>query len=433
MSMQQAAGNRATQAYLARSGLIGSAAARRAGAGARRGGILARQEVQPKAVEFLQIGSPSALILPGDSPCATKVSAVDNDFDGLGVPMPAEDDGNAQAVVVESHADEPLTVLTVRRGASATLARQQQSGDAGGGGSAPAQSAPAQAAPAPIDPCDLAPIPASGISQFERDVRDGKRTIQGVVLDPETTEIIGYYQNLGTGVWRMVDREGAQADGGEPGVEAPLLDPIDFIPSPGAVVKGVGVIGKVGLKVLGKFTAKKAGSGLLRVSAITLPRLRKVSLALFKAAEKEAAEKAAQTAAKAATNVVAYGSTDLAKKAIAFRLAKKITSARNVAVFEYVENGVSKTFTMASERGVGHSERLIATELVEKQGIDPKNVRRIYSELEPCLAPGGYCKAFIGQNFPNAAVTWSFEYGVTQESRQAGVQALLKAVAGIFK
>jgi hypothetical protein len=112
-------------------------------------------------------------------------------------------------------------------------------------------------------------------------VRDGKKKIDGVVLDPETDEIIGYYQSLGTGTWKIVDREGELVDGGEPGVEAPLLDPIDFIPTPGAVVKGAAVIGKVGLKVLGKFTAKEAGSGLLKMSAVALPRLRRTSLQLF--------------------------------------------------------------------------------------------------------------------------------------------------------
>ena len=114
-------------------------------------------------------------------------------------------------------------------------------------------------------------------------MRDGKRQITGVILDPETEEVIGYYHNLGGGVWRAVDREGGIVEGGEPGVEAPLLDPIDFIPTPGAVVKGAAVVGKISLKVFGKFTAKKSGQGLLSMAAVTLracaPRRRPCSAA----------------------------------------------------------------------------------------------------------------------------------------------------------
>jgi hypothetical protein len=235
----------------------------------------------------------------------------------------------------------------------------------------------------------------------------------------------------------MVDREGKQVDGGEPGVEAPLLDPIDFVPTPGAVAKGAVVIGKIGLKAFGKFTAKKAGAGLLNVAPRALPILRGTSIAVFKRgaegeAKAAAAVAAAKAAAKAATGQVAYGSTDLAQKAIAFRIAKQITTARNIAVFEYVEGGVVKTVEMASERGVGHSERLIAKQL-ERKAVDPKTVTRIYSELEPCVSYGGYCKTFIGKTFPNALVSHSFEYGATEESRRAGVEALRNAVAALFK
>jgi hypothetical protein len=144
----------------------------------------------------------------------------------------------------------------------------------------------------------------------------------------------------------------------------------------------------------------------------------------------QAVDKSAATAAKA-SGPVAYGSTDLGKTAIEFRKAHDITSARNVSVFEYTENGVKKTLAMASERGAGHAERLIAKKL-EEAGIDPKNVTRIYSELEPCVAPGGYCKPFIDRTFPNASVSWSFEYGATQASRAAGVDALKKALQSIF-
>ena len=128
-------------------------------------------------------------------------------------------------------------------------------------------------------------------------------------------------------------------------------------------------------------------------------------------------------------NEVDYGGNDLSQTAIDYRQANNIYSAKNVAVFEYVEDGVTKTITMTSERGVGHAERLIANEL-RNRGISPSQVTRIYSELEPCSVAGGYCKRFIADTFPQAKVTYSFPYG-DSASRAAGVQALRDAVSKI--
>lgn len=78
----------------------------------------------------------------------------------------------------------------------------------------------------------------------------------------------------------------------------------------------------------------------------------------------------------------------------------------------------------ASERGVGHAERIIAKEL-ESMGIKPNQVTRIYSELEPCQSPGGYCNDFIRRNYQDAEVTFTFDYkpGDTQSSVE-----MLKAI-----
>jgi len=126
---------------------------------------------------------------------------------------------------------------------------------------------------------------------------------------------------------------------------------------------------------------------------------------------------------------VSYGSSDLGQEAILFRRQSSVFSARNVAVYEYrTADGSLQTIARFSERGVGHSERIAARDLAA-MGIDPRNVTRIYSELEPCGAPGGYCKRFISQMFPQAEVTYSFEYGDTKASRQAGIDALRHALA----
>ena len=75
----------------------------------------------------------------------------------------------------------------------------------------------------------------------------------------------------------------------------------------------------------------------------------------------------------------------------------------------------------------GHAERLIALEL-ESMGVAPSQVSRIYSELQPCSVPGGYCGNFIAQKFPQATVTYSFPYGETKASRAEGIGALKAAV-----
>jgi hypothetical protein len=131
------------------------------------------------------------------------------------------------------------------------------------------------------------------------------------------------------------------------------------------------------------------------------------------------------------TGRVGYGTTDLGKATIEYRRLHDIKSARNVAVFEYVQGGAKETIAMASQRGVGHSERLVAKEL-ERLGIDPQNVTRVYSELEPCVLPGAYCKKLL-TGYSNASVTFSFEYGATEASRKAGVEALQGAVGAVFK
>ena len=128
---------------------------------------------------------------------------------------------------------------------------------------------------------------------------------------------------------------------------------------------------------------------------------------------------------------VEYGSTDLSQKAIEYRKEHNITGARNVAVFEYENNGQLNTVVGASQRNQGHAERLVAKEL-ENMGIQSTQVRRIYSELEPCSIPGGYCKRFLANVFPQADVTYSFEYGLTQQSRGAGVKALKESIKKIF-
>jgi hypothetical protein len=124
---------------------------------------------------------------------------------------------------------------------------------------------------------------------------------------------------------------------------------------------------------------------------------------------------------------IAYGSSDLGQIVIQARRQTSTFSARNAAVVEYraADNSL-RTMTTFSERGVGHAERLLAKDL-DAIGVHPSQVTRIYTELEPCSVPGGYCKDFIRQTYPQAEVTYSFQYGADILSRRAGVDALSEA------
>jgi hypothetical protein len=133
---------------------------------------------------------------------------------------------------------------------------------------------------------------------------------------------------------------------------------------------------------------------------------------------------------------LAYGSTDLSKAAQSYRVAEGLTnSGKNIAVIEYrAADGSLKTVTKASEFTQGHAERLAAKEL-EALGVKPEQVTRIYSELQPCVIPteGAGCATFLQKTFPQAEVSWSFEYGATKASREAGVNALKQAASGLGK
>jgi len=117
---------------------------------------------------------------------------------------------------------------------------------------------------------------------------------------------------------------------------------------------------------------------------------------------------------------VGYGSTDLSRLVIKYRKEHNISFGKNVAVFEYIDDeGQTSVVIKESRFFGGHAERLIAKEL-ESQGVNPSQVTRIYSELEPCSLPFNQCKNFIARTYPEAEVTYSFEYGDTPESRKAG-------------
>ena len=132
---------------------------------------------------------------------------------------------------------------------------------------------------------------------------------------------------------------------------------------------------------------------------------------------------------------VPYGSTNLSRQVKAVRQGNRIFGARNGAVFEYRANdGRLRTiirFSKSFTPGGGHAERIIGREL-DMMGVKPSQVTRIYSELEPCgNLPGGFCKRFLQENYPQSPVSWSFEYG-DYESRRRGLEGLQQEISKLW-
>jgi len=138
---------------------------------------------------------------------------------------------------------------------------------------------------------------------------------------------------------------------------------------------------------------------------------------------------------------VEYGSTDLSRLVIQERLslgpsqvgppkAIKGQSRANFAIFEYDDGGTLKHVVRKSEIfGGGHSEQIIHKEL-QRLGVKPEQVTRIYSERAPCSTKG--CSALIQNNYINAEVTFSFEFGADKASMDAGNAAHATAVDALF-
>ncbi len=122
---------------------------------------------------------------------------------------------------------------------------------------------------------------------------------------------------------------------------------------------------------------------------------------------------------------VVLGSEDLSQFAINFRKTLPIPNHKgNIAVFEYIDNaGVLVKEPFSTLKGIAsHSEEL-AIDFFARLKIPKANIKRIYSELEPCELPGHTCKAKLAESFPNAKKSFSYDYpgGLDNTIRQASV------------
>ena len=137
---------------------------------------------------------------------------------------------------------------------------------------------------------------------------------------------------------------------------------------------------------------------------------------------------AAAGAQSTAPTPVPWGGIDLDERLLQYRDDHRIAIGRNVAVYEFqYPDGRKGTIAIDSERHskhagdriLGHSERR-ASEILRSYGIPDSAVTRIHSELQPCSLPGAYCAKMISERFPQAKVTYTWEYGDTRDSRQRG-------------
>jgi deoxycytidylate deaminase len=112
------------------------------------------------------------------------------------------------------------------------------------------------------------------------------------------------------------------------------------------------------------------------------------------------------------------------------RAAGGVRSGANVAVYEYLQDGVTKTklFKSVQTKTTSlHSEDVAAIWL-KKQGIDPADVKRVYSEFHPC----NVCDPNVRSAFPNAAVEYSWPYitsrhpisAIGREAKNATIRGL---------
>ena len=130
--------------------------------------------------------------------------------------------------------------------------------------------------------------------------------------------------------------------------------------------------------------------------------------------------------------------SDLGRMALKYRIDNNAWHSGNIAVFEYKDNKgrVQHLVQSTLDTTKKHAERL-ALERLEAEGIPRGNVKRIYSELEPCeVESGGFkregCKAMLQKYYPSAKVTYSYDYKGRGADTRLGRAASIEQRAADF-
>ncbi|MFD5917881.1 SUKH-4 family immunity protein [Kitasatospora sp. NPDC127035] len=87
-------------------------------------------------------------------------------------------------------------------------------------------------------------------------------------------------------------------------------------------------------------------------------------------------------------------------------------------------DGSEQKLLHRSEPGTPHPEWKILQDL-RRLNVPPEQVLELYTELEACDLPGGYCNRMIAASWPNVRLTHTADYGRDHHSRQAGMAQLL--------
>lgn len=106
------------------------------------------------------------------------------------------------------------------------------------------------------------------------------------------------------------------------------------------------------------------------------------------------------------------GESKMSKLAIAHRQTLNVPKhGGNVAVFEFVDSkGVTQYKAISTEMESTRHAEILGIIWLNDNKIPFANVRKIYSELEPCSLGQSKCKQVLEENFPNIEIEYSYKY-----------------------
>jgi hypothetical protein len=120
---------------------------------------------------------------------------------------------------------------------------------------------------------------------------------------------------------------------------------------------------------------------------------------------------------------IALGSTDMSQIAMDVRRVSNVPDGRNVAVFEYTDaNGTLRQSAFISDGPDSHSE-VQADQYLQRIGVDPANVTRIYTDRQPCID----CTPLVAK-YTNAVVTWAVDWPTDRVGKNRATAVLASQI-----
>ncbi|BFH17775.1 hypothetical protein WJ0W_001802 [Paenibacillus melissococcoides] len=187
----------------------------------------------------------------------------------------------------------------------------------------------------------------------------------------------------------------------------------------------------------------KARKGLETRGYKPQPGERTITREQYKAQEQKSREALREQSGKGTGKIVTkvkYGESDLSRKTIEERIARGDKSAKNYAIFEYIDNNGKLAYKVASSEGKvvdgkfvegRHSEKVIH-DYLQSEGIDPSQVKRIYSERDFCDLAGHNCSELVNKYYPKAEKSFSYPFSTKEQAIESKKQ-LLKDIKEQFK